>query len=182
MSNYQRIKQYDVANGEGIRTSIFFCGCDLHCPECFNFSIWDFGAGQLFTRQTYTKEIRDTMGPYIEGLSILGGEPLDERNIYDVAQLVRWFRNDFRDTKDIWMWSGYEPEEILAALNDENNIAYAQLLEFILDEVDTIVLGRFKKEEKDLSLKWRGSKNQIVFNLKNGKKDLVDYVENKKLD
>ncbi len=177
MSNYQRVKLYDVANGEGIRTTIFFCGCNLHCHNCFNYSIWDFGAGQPFTRESYIKEIRDTMNIHVDGLSILGGEPLDEKNIYTVAQLIMWFRNDFQDTKNIWLWSGYTPEELVKALNNKENVGYSQLLEYILDEVQVIILGRYEEEKKDASLLWRGSSNQILLKLEKGKESLLEYYD-----
>ena len=152
MANYMKIKQYDVANGEGIRTSIFFSGCEFKCKGCFNVEAWGFDAGEPFTRKVYEEQIKPTINEHISGISILGGEPLHTRNIISVYPLMKWFKEDFPN-KTIWLWSGYTFEELIY---DYKNI---------LSMTDVLIDGQYIEEQRDLTLKWRGSKNQRVINV-----------------
>ena len=105
--NYGKIKYFDIANGIGIRTSIFISGCSNHCKGCFQPETWDFNYGQKFTDETI-KEILDSIdNEHIAGLSILGGDPLEYNNLEMVNKLIDEFRKRFGFTKDIWMWTGY---------------------------------------------------------------------------
>lgn len=148
MANIVSIKDCDTANGNGIRVSIFFSGCRRHCKGCFNSSTWDFNQGTP-VNDTFICNILDKCDrPYINGLSILGGEPLDPVNTPAVEQIIKAFRDRFGYSKDIWLWTGNQLEDVLH---------YG----FIRD-LDVIIDGEFIEAKKDLTLKYRGSSNQRV--------------------
>lgn len=149
--NYAAIKKTDIANGDGVRVSIWVSGCPIHCEGCFNKDLWDFTYGKTFTDETIN-EILEALEPdYISGLSILGGEPLDYRNIVQVRELIFEVRRRFGMSKTIWLYTGFE---------------YYEGNDLFLDcMVDVIVDGPFKKDEKDISLKFRGSRNQRIIKL-----------------
>ena len=142
-------------DGEGIRVSVYVSGCTFHCKDCFNASIWGFNKGRLFDELVLDEIIHYLKKPYIQGLSILGGEPLQNLNI--VKPLIKRFRKEFGCEKDIWMWSGYMKEFI------ERD----QYLKLILDDIDVLIDGPFVYYLKDLSLKFRGSHNQRINYLSN---------------
>lgn len=160
MPNIAKIKNWDVANGIGIRTSIFFSGCEFGCPNCFNSDIWDFNKGKPFTRELYETEIKPTINEHIAGLSILGGEALHPKNLKAVRNLVDWFSQDFPD-KSIWVWSGYSWTELMERCkkSEEDDLSW------ILCNIDVLVDGRFIESQKDLSLKFRGSRNQRIIDV-----------------
>jgi len=153
--NISNIKELDVANGDGIRTSIFVSGCRLHCKGCFNYETWDFNYGTEFTKETLCRILHLLDNPNIKGLSILGGEPMDVDNQKEVANIIREVKK-YYPTKDIWLWTGYTISELL-----QGNV-YTKDTEFILNNVDVTIDGPFILEQKNLNLKWRGSENQIV--------------------
>lgn len=155
MSNYAKIKTFDIANGKGIRTSIFFSGCEFYCKECFNSELWNFNYGYPFTKDVYEKKIYPTITNHIAGLSILGGEPLHSYNLEAVSQLCTWFKTDFPH-KNIWLWTGYTIEVLIEKAKTN------EYMNNILNKVNTIVDGKFDVSQKDLSLPFRGSKNQRV--------------------
>lgn len=160
MSNYAKIKTYDIANGKGIRTSIFFSGCTHYCKGCFNQELWDFNIGKPFTREVYKNEIKPTINEHIAGLSILGGEPLNPNNIMSLSDLIMWFKEDFPN-KNIWLWTGYTWEELM----DRCDSSKEEDLNWILFEINVLVDGKFIEEEKDLTLRWCGSRNQRVIDV-----------------
>lgn len=162
MSNIAKIENYDIANGKGIRVSIFFSGCEHHCKNCFNQELWDFNVGKLFTRKFYENEIKPAINKHISGISILGGEPMHPNNINSTYRLVRWFKDDFPD-KNIWLWTGYTLDELFG--NCDSDIIYF-IRTFILKNIDVLVDGKYIDEQRDLTLKWRGSINQRVINVK----------------
>lgn len=166
MSNIASIKHYDIANGPGLSTSIFFSGCEHHCKNCFNSELWDFNVGEEFNREFYTTKIKPTINEHIDHLSILGGEPFHPQNLAATAQLVNWFKQDFPN-KTIWIWTGYEYEEFIKLFDIQtNNYRFKRLMQFyILTNIDVLVDGRFIEEQKDLTLKWCGSKNQRVIDM-----------------
>lgn len=172
VSNIAKIKQWDIANGKGIRTSVFFSGCPFHCKGCFNEDIQDFNVGRPFDYGVY-QEIKDSMNEHISGLSILGGSPLCDRNCKDTYKLVSKFKQDFPD-KNIWCWTGLTWKEIWS-----NSDYYSKVRQDILYNVDVLIDGRYIEEQRDLTLKWHGSKNQRVIDvqesLKQGK--VVLYCE-----
>lgn len=174
MANYSEIKRFDAANGEGVRTTIFFTGCEFKCKGCFNSNIWDFDKGKRFNSNVYENEIKPTMRYYISGISILGGEPLHSKNISAVAALVRWFKNDFPN-KNIWLWTGYTYEELMAQL--AGNRVRAKNVEEVLNNIDILIDGQFVEEQRDLTLAWRGSRNQRVIDVQKSLKkgEIVIY-------
>lgn len=157
MSNYITIKKLDCSNGEGIGVSIFFAGCDAipKCKGCFNSSSWSFDAGELFTNETILELLDLLDNPRINHLSILGGEPLAVANIETVIELCKRIKNKY-PTKKIWLWTHKEWKYLI--LSDR--------VKELLPYIDILVDGRFIEEQKDLTLKWRGSANQRVIDVK----------------
>ena len=148
MSYYAKIKKFNIANGEGVRTAIFFSGCDFHCKECFNPELWNPTFGQPYTSNTQ-EEIFNSINEHIAGLSILGGEPLSQYNIKTVIELCKNFKQRFPD-KTIWLWSGYCLENLAAEQRP------------ILQYIDVLVDGQFMQTMKKPNLKFRGSTNQRI--------------------
>ena len=149
--HYNKIRKMDISNGPGVRVSIFFQGCSFHCPGCFNAETWDFDKGKEFTLDTINHVLDLCDKDYIEGLSILGGEPMHPKNIEGVTRLAKAFKEKYPD-KTIWTWSGFLFDE----LKDKE----------IMNYLDVLVDGQFKIEEKDPTLKYKGSRNQRVIDVK----------------
>ena len=154
--NYAKIRKLDVTNGEGIGVSLFVQGCQFHCKNCFNKVTWDFDGGKKFTKDTLNTIISLLNDEHIKRFSILGGEPLAERNMYDVLQTIIEIRKNVTDII-IWVYTGYTFEEV-------KQLKYGKE---ILDNVDTIVDGRYVDELRDLTLEFRGSSNQNIWKKKN---------------
>lgn len=155
--HYAKIKRFDIANGVGIRTSVFVSGCSNKCKGCFNQELWDKNYGQEFTDETI-KEILDSIDkPYIDGLSILGGDPLEYYNLEMVDKLIVDFRKRFGFNKSIWMWTGYLLEDII---NDDRRWEVVRKLDYLVD-------GPFIQKKKNLKLKYRGSENQRIIDMQN---------------
>lgn len=155
--HYAKIKRFDIANGVGIRTSVFVSGCSNKCKGCFNQELWDKNYGQEFTDETI-KEILDSIDkPYIDGLSILGGDPLEYYNLEMVDKLIVEFRKRFGFNKSIWMWTGYLLEDII---NDDRRWEVVRKLDYLVD-------GPFIQKKKNLKLKYRGSENQRIIDMQN---------------
>lgn len=154
---YNKIRKMDISNGEGVRVSIFVQGCHFHCKGCFNPETWNFEGGKEFTSQTLTLLLDLCSNPTRKGLSILGGEPLNDENFPEVLNIAKAFKTDPRlQGKDIWLWTGYEIEDILNNKNKKE----------ILNYLDYIICGQFIEEQKNLRLKWAGSNNQRWINVK----------------
>ncbi len=152
--NYAAIKTLDVANGPGIRTSVFVSGCTRHCKECFQPQTWDFDYGQPFTQEVIN-QILDSLKPsYVAGLTVLGGEPFEPQNQEAVADLLMQAKEAFPN-KSFWAFTGYTIEELTAPTAKE-----------ILSYLDVLVDGPFQIEKKDLTLRFRGSSNQRLIDLK----------------
>lgn len=149
--NYAEIKKVDIANGPGVRVSLFISGCRNHCKGCFNPETWDFDYGRPFTRETEDEIIEALRPSWIQGLSILGGEPTEEENAAVLIPFLKRVRAVLPD-KDIWLYSGYTYE----ALRDKE----------ILTLVDVLVDGPFLLELKDAGLAFRGSRNQRIIDLR----------------
>ncbi len=155
--NYADIKQYDIANGPGVRISIFVSGCTHHCKNCFNPETWDFNYGTLFSSGTI-KTILEYLKPnFIRGLSILGGEPFEHTNQLGLLPLVRAVKEQYSD-KSIWCYSGYRYDEDIL----KNMVPIWPETTELLSYIDVLVDGPFIEEEKDLSIKFRGSRNQRI--------------------
>lgn len=155
--NYANIKKYDIANGPGVRVSLFVSGCTHHCPGCFNPETWDFNFGEPFDSDVIN-EILEALEPsYIRGFSLLGGEPFEYKNQTGLLPLLKEIRNRFPN-KDIWCYTGYNFEtdilEDMAKKWPETN----EMLSYI----DILVDGEFVEAKKDLALRFRGSSNQRI--------------------
>ena len=150
--NFAQIRKYDVANGPGIRTTIFVTGCTHKCHNCFNEEYQDFDFGDPWTQKETDEVIEDLKLDEVRGLTILGGEPF--QNEVDLLQVLRDIKKEVQ--KEIWIFSGYTYEEIL---NDENK-------KNLLKECDVLVDGRFVEALKDLKLRFRGSSNQRIIDIK----------------
>ena len=149
---YNKIRKMDISNGPGIRVSIFFQGCHFHCKGCFNQETWDFNGGKEFNDEVINHVIELCNNDVISGLSILGGEPLNPLNINGVTKLAKLFKNRFPN-KSIWLWSGYLFEEYI---HDKEIVNY----------LDVLVDGQFKIELSSPLLKYKGSSNQRVIDIK----------------
>lgn len=159
--NYAAIKYYDVSNGPGVRVSLFVSGCRHHCEGCFNEEAWSFNAGKTFTEDN-VKDIIEHLAPsYIEGITILGGEPFEPENQTAVYGLLQGIKDSY-PTKSIWIYSGFT----LAQLK-RGSRASGDLCDKILSLVDVLVDGPFVEKQKDITLQFRGSANQKI--LKRGK-------------
>ena len=152
--NYVKIRKLDVTNGPGIRTTLFVSGCTHNCEGCFNKEQQDFNYGNKFTKETEDEFIQLTKNKQIKGVNILGGEPMQQ--IMDDTLLNLLKRIKLETDKPIWLWSGYTFEEIV------NN---PKRLE-ILREVDVLIDGKFQADKRDIMLKYRGSSNQRVIDVK----------------
>ncbi len=158
--NYAEIKKCDIANGTGVRTALFVSGCRHRCPNCFNALAWDFAAGAPFDEQI-EQELLDSLVPeYVDGLSILGGEPLEPENQEVLAPFLERVRAE-RPNKSIWMWTGFTWEELTG--NDSR--AVTPYLSRILACLDVLVDGPFIEAQKDLLLRFRGSANQRLIDV-----------------
>lgn len=156
--NYAAIKKHDVANGPGVRVSLFVSGCTHACKGCFNREAWDFSYGQTFTEENL-KEILDALSPsYIHGFSVLGGEPLEERNVACVSDVLQAVRSAYPE-KDIWLYSGSVFEKDILPREKAGKMD-------ILSYLDVLVDGPFVEEKKSLRLKFRGSENQRLIDVK----------------
>ncbi len=149
--NYGQIRKYDVANGEGIRTSIFVTGCNHHCKGCFNEEYQDFDFGDKWTDKETREVIEDLKLPEVSGLSLIGGEPMEHPR--ELREIVEKIKSEV--DKTIWIYSGFTYEKIL---EDEEKLA-------LLKECDILVDGLFIEKELDLSLRFRGSRNQRVIDI-----------------
>ncbi len=157
---YGAVRKTDVANGPGVRVSLFVSGCTHHCKGCFQPETWDFSYGRVYTRET-EKEIMDSLNhDYIKGLTLLGGEPFEPSNQKVLVGLLRLVKNVLPE-KDVWCYTGYTYETDL--LKDSR--ARCGVTDEILSMIDVLVDGEFLEEEKDISLSFRGSHNQRLIDL-----------------
>ena len=154
---YNTIRKMDISNGPGVRVSIFMQGCQFHCKNCFNPETWDFKGGQEFTDDTINKVLDLSDKDEIKGLSILGGEPMNPVNIEGTTKLAKAFKEKYPN-KNIWMWTGY---------NFEKDLKDKEVLKYI----DVLVDGTYKDELHSPILKWKGSSNQRVIDLKKSLKE-----------
>lgn len=163
---YNKIRKMDISNGPGVRVSIFFQGCLFHCKGCFNPETWDFNGGKEFNDDVINHVLDLCASDVISGLSILGGEPLNPQNILGTTKLAKAFKEKYPE-KTIWLWSGYLFDEYT---KDKDIVNY----------VDVIVDGQFKIELSSPLLKYKGSSNQRVIDvkktIKNGKIILYEDI------
>jgi anaerobic ribonucleoside-triphosphate reductase activating protein len=148
---YNTIRKMDIANGPGIRVSIFMQGCSFHCKNCFNPETHDFAGGEEFTDATIEKVLKLADETYIKGLSILGGEPMHPKNIDGTARLAKAFKEKYPN-KDVWVWSGFLFDK---DLKNTEAVKY----------IDVLVDGQYVDELHSPVLKWKGSSNQRVIDV-----------------
>ncbi len=162
---YNKIRKMDIANGPGVRVSIFFQGCAFHCKNCFNPETWDFNGGLEFTDKQIDEIIELASDDYITGLSILGGEPMHPKNIDATTRLAKRFKETYPD-KTIWAWTGFLFDEYV---KDKEIAKY----------LDVLVDGQFKDDLRNPKLKWKGSENQRVIDVQKSlnKNKIVLYEE-----
>lgn len=149
--NYGKIKPVDIANGEGVRVSLFVSGCSHHCKGCFNPELWNYNAGQDMTTETLAEIIDLCSKSYISGLSLLGGEPLDPKNVETVTHIASFFKRHFPN-KTIWCYTGYRFEDVKHL--------------YIMKHIDVLVDGQFDEVLKNPKLRFRGSSNQRIIDVK----------------
>lgn len=164
---YATMKQYDAANGDGIRCSLFVSGCTHHCPGCFNKEQQSFEYGKPWTLECEQKFIEMAKNPLVTGISILGGEPMDQTMDYSLLHLLSKLHDQVG--KPIWLWSGYTYEEIIKD----------PLRKAMLSQCDVLVDGEFDQHQYDITLKYRGSSNQRVIDIqKSFLKNKIIYLTN----
>ena len=182
--NYASIRTCDIANGEGVRVTLFVSGCTHRCKGCFNPDQWDFGYGEPFTREVEDAILKDLEPSYIAGLSILGGEPMEPTNQRVLVPFLRRVREKFGDTKTIWVYTGCVVEELqgcrVAGLQGCGDATlkpcnletlkpsrwHIEVTDEFLKMIDVLVDGPFIEELKDISLQFRGSSNQRILRLR----------------
>ena len=173
--NYADIKVMDIADGPGIRVSLFVSGCDHHCKGCFNSEAWDYNYGKLFRADDEAKILNLLEPDYIDGLTVLGGEPFAPKNVDKVYDFCSRVRNLYKDKKTIWIYSGYTFDQIWRNYCGLSGIK-------LLKTADVLVDGKFIQELHNDALRFRGSSNQRVIDLKKtmnniGLSSLVDGLE-----
>ena len=166
--NYAQIRSMDISNGEGIGVSLFVQGCDFHCKNCFNSETWEFSKGQEWNDKTKNQFLKLIETPFIQRVSILGGEPLHPKNVQNVLKIVDEIRVSY-PTKNIWLYTGYTWEEIMyPVVTDDLNLERYYIIKArkeLLSKCDVLIDGRYVDELRDISLHWRGSSNQRVINV-----------------
>ena len=158
--NYGEIKKYDIADGEGVRVSLFVSGCTHHCKGCFNAETWDFNFGKPFTQDTENELLEALEPAYITGLTLLGGEPFEPANQQALLPFIRKFKEMFPG-KTIWCYTGYTLETDLLS----ESRARCEYTDEMLSYIDVLVDGEFVQDLKDIRLIFRGSSNQRVLRL-----------------
>ena len=168
---FAQIRSMDISNGEGVGVSLFVQGCPFHCKNCFNSKTWDFNGGKEWTEKTKNKFMELIDRPYIKRVSFLGGEPLAEQNLDDVLSLIKEIRISYPE-KTIWLYTGYNFDFLNSKYNEYKYTPFAVNADEwltrweIITNVDVVVDGEYIDEQKDLTLKFRGSKNQRIIDAK----------------
>ena len=158
--NYANIKTYSIENGTGVRVSLFVSGCTHHCKDCFNEQAWDFEYGNPFTADTENAVIEARAPDYMAGITLLGGEPMEPVNQRGLLPLLKRIRKELPQ-KTVWAYTGYVYEDLL-----EGGRAHCEVTEELLSLCDILVDGPFIAEKKNISLRFRGSENQRIIDLK----------------
>lgn len=158
--NYGEIKNCDIANGIGVRVSLFVSGCTHHCKGCFNPETWDFNYGKVYTQETEDYLVKLLSENYIEGLSLLGGEPMEKENQKEILPLCRRVKNELKN-KTIWCYTGYTFEKDILRQAESDNVTKE-----LISLIDVMVDGEFVLSKKNISLRFRGSENQRIIDVK----------------
>ena len=157
---YGNIKRLDIANGDGVRVSLFVSGCRNRCEGCFQPETWNFSHGKPFTAETEETILQALAPSYVEGLTLLGGEPFEPENQHVLVELLKKVRAAYPG-KNVWCYSGYTIEQIRS-----ENHPHCDVSDEMLSMIDVLVDGRFMQELRDISLKFRGSSNQRILDVK----------------
>lgn len=168
--NYASIKNCDIANGVGVRVSLFVSGCTHRCKGCFNYEAWDFNYGKKFTKHEVTKILELLKPDYISGLSLLGGEPMEPQNQEELLPLLKMVKEQYPN-KTIWCYSGYLfDDEICDQMMKESKVTRE-----VMKYIDVLVDGKFEQDLKNPSLRFRGSSNQRIIDVKKSfeKKEVI---------
>ena len=160
--NYAKIKKCDIANGEGVRVSLFVSGCRNRCKGCFQPETWDFNFGDEFTFEVESELLSALENPSVRGLTILGGEPMEPENQRGLLPFLTEVKKRFPE-KTIWLYTGNLYEELAGKCGEHR--AFIDITEKILSMIDVLVDGRYIEEEKSLGLRFRGSKNQRIIDV-----------------
>lgn len=170
---YGNIKKLDIANGDGVRVSLFVSGCRNRCEGCFQPETWNFEYGKPFTMETQEAILEALVPAYVQGLTLLGGEPFEPENQRELTALLRRVKQEYPN-KNVWCFSGYTLEEIMGDGHPHCDISME-----MLSMIDVLVDGRFEEAKKDISLKFRGSANQRIIDLKKTMKQgaIVRYCD-----
>ena len=178
--NYSDIKQYDIANGPGIRTSLFVSGCNFHCPNCFNQESQSFTYGEPFTENTLLTITNYLNSSLVTGLSLLGGDPLWQDSS-GISQLITICKEAHRLAKTVWIWSGFTWEEIFPEVVLDRLDIDRVFRQELIRNCDVWVDGPFELSKRDLRLQWRGSSNQRIIDVQKSLKSnkIVLYKEGK---
>ncbi len=159
--NFCNIKYFDIANGEGVRTTLFVSGCTNHCENCFQPETWDFAYGEEFTEET-ERQIIDSLAPYyVNGLTLLGGEPFEPKNQPRLLELLRKVRAEHPE-KDVWCFTGFTLD---GELLKDGSYPRCDVTDEMLSHIDVLVDGRYVEALKDISLRFRGSSNQRIIDM-----------------
>lgn len=158
--NYGEIKSCDIANGEGVRVSLFVSGCTHHCKNCFNAETWDFDFGEPFTREIEDKIIEELAPDYIDGFSLLGGEPFEPQNQKVLLPFLRRIKDKYPQ-KSVWCYTGYLFDKELKS----ESRARCKYTDEMLSLIDVLVDGEFVQELYDISLQFKGSTNQRIIDV-----------------
>ena len=164
--NYGTIKNYDIANGTGVRVSLFVSGCRHHCKGCFNSETWDFNYGNPYTKEVEAQILEALKPAYIQGFSLLGGEPFEPENQKELAGLLQKIKESYPE-KNVWCYTGYLYDVDLIP----GGKVYTEYTDKMLACIDTLVDGELIEAEKDLTLEFRGSRNQRILHLNEMRKN-----------
>ena len=159
--HYGELKKCDIANGTGVRVTLFVSGCTNRCPDCFQPQTWDFCFGQPFTDDTAAEIYAELDKSYVAGLTVLGGEPFEPRNQRELLPLLREIREKYPH-KTIWCFTGFRLDDELLT---DGSYPRCEVTDALLACIDVLVDGRFVRELKDISLQFRGSRNQRVIDM-----------------
>lgn len=159
--HYCNIKKFDIADGEGVRVSLFVSGCTNHCKGCFQPQTWDFNYGDIYTEETEAELLTALANPNIQGLTLLGGEPWEPENQKVLVKLLRRVKEEFPN-KDIWSYTGFVYDKELVP----GGRKYTEYTDEMLSYIDVLIDGPFIEERKNISLQFRGSENQRIIDMK----------------
>lgn len=171
---YGNIKKYDIANGEGVRISLFVSGCTNHCKNCFQPETWDFAYGKPYTKETEAEILDFLKNDFCKGLSLLGGDPFEFSNQEELVQLCKKAK-ELYPNKDIWAWTGFILDQDLL----DGGRRHGPMTDELLSYIDVLIDGPFVEEKKNIQLAFRGSENQRVIDLKKSlaQNEIVLYLD-----